>query len=352
MSNPENAIEGATKPSDNMSIEELIAQRTQHRSEPESTEVEAEVKPDEEEPEPEVETPEEGETEEVEAETDPEEEEEEDGQEIDLLSLTTEQIQELAKKGKSRLLQRIGELTAQKHALEEKLNAAKPDAKPLQPAIPAESNPFRDLKTLDEVQAKFVELEKVAEETDRILEDHEDYAADDVITVGDKEFTKKEIRLANRNARNAMLKFLPAQSAEIQKGEQLKVMEENFNAAIPKEIPEIADEGSTVHKAYQSMLADPLVEQVRQRVPDLAPQLSYLLAHAASSIISKQTPKKVAVKATGIPSGKVPSVPFGAGAAPSGNKSARKSGDEAYQQFEKTGSTDAWIAARIAKNSR
>lgn len=343
MSNQETAVEGASNPSENITFEELIAQRTAQHSpteEPEPEEEQTEEEPEETEQSEETEDAEESEAEDA-------DDEEESAAEIDLLSLTTEQIQELAKKGKSRLLQRIGELTAQKKALEEKLTA-RPDAKPL-PAIAAEDNPFRSLKTVEEIKAKYEELEKVAEETDSILEDHEDYGAEDIITLGNKEFTKKEIRLANRNARNAMLKFLPAQAAEIQKVSQRVEMEERFNAAIPVEIPELADETSDLSQKFKAMMADPLIEQVKKHVPDLAPQMGYLLAHAVRSITGQTTTKPRAT-AAGIPTkAKVPSVPFGAGAAKAGGPSVRKKESEAYQQFEQTGSEADWIAARIAR---
>ena len=347
MSIPNAAVEGAEIPSENITFEELIAQRFAKHSPADETEPE-EQQP-EEKPENEEQSEEPEDTEESEAE-EPEEEEEESEAEIDLLSLTTEQIQQLAKKGKSRLLQRVGELTAQKKALEEKLTA-RPDTKPL-PTIAAEDNPFRSLKTAEEIQAKYDELEKVAEETDSILEDHEDYGAEDIITLGNKEFTKKEIRLANRNARTAMLKFLPAQAAEIQKVSQRVEMEERFNAAIPVEIPELADDTSDLSQKFKAMMADPLVEQVKKHVPDLAPQLGYLLAHAIRSMTGQTTTKPRAT-AAGIPTkAKVPSVPFGAGAAKAGGTSVRKKESDAYQQFEKTGSEADWIAARIARNSK
>jgi len=343
MTTQSRAIAGAILPvSENLSVEELVAQRVRQYSEPEA-ETPEEIEPEETEleaaEEPEEEIPEE-----------PEETEEEE-QEIDLLSLSPEDIQALAKKGKSRLLHRVGELTAQKHALEEKLNA-QADAKPLQvPQAPLENNPFKDLKTVEEIHAKFAELEKVADETDRILEDHEDYAADDVITLGDKEFTKKEIRQANRNARNAMTKFLPAQAATIQHGAELKAMEEQYNAAIPVEIPELADAESNLSKQFQALIADPLVEQVRQRVPDLAPQLGYILAHAVRSIHSKAAPKTV-TPAAGPMRGKVPASPFGAAGPRSAAKPEKQRIVQAEQQFEKTGSVEDWVAARMAKLSR
>jgi len=339
MSKQSNATEGAKEPSQNLSFEELIAQRTSQYADPE--EQSEEVTEEEPEETEEEETPEEQpeETEEI-----PEEETEEEAPEIDLLSLSPAEIQALAKKGKSRLLHRIGELTAKVHAAEQRLSQA--ETKPL-PVIPAAENPFRELKTADEIKAKYAELEKVAEETDRILEDHEDYAADDVITLGDKEFTKKQIRQANRNARDAMLKFLPAQHAEVVRIEQRTQMAAAYQAAIPVEVPEVTDESTELGKQFQAMLSDPLVEQVRERVPDLAPQLNYLLAHALRSIAqkapAKPTPAAVPTR------GKVPSSPFGAAGPRSSAKPVRKQVEEATQRFEKSGSVEDWIAARQAK---
>jgi hypothetical protein len=277
---------------------------------------------------------------------DPEEEPEEESLPIDLLSLSPEDIQQLAKKSRSRLLHRVGELTAQKRALEEKLNTAPADARPLPDPIP--DNPFSSLKTVDEVKSKFAELEKVAEDTDRILEDHEDYGAEDIIILGDKEFTKKQIRQANRNARNALVKFLPAQANEIQRRTQWATMEEQFTAAIPVEIPELADVESALSKQYQAMIADPLVQQVRERVPELAPQLSYILAHAARSINSKKT-KPTTTTAAVKPQVKVPASPFGAAGPKSGAQTSRKAIDQAKERYERSGSQADWQAYRLAQ---
>jgi len=351
MSKQSETVAGVTEPVGNMSIEQLIARRTQARAEPEESaeeELESEQEVDEiEQAEPEDESETEGE---LEGETE-EETEDEEQEEIDLLlSKTPEEIQQLAKKGKSRLLQRIGELTAKNKALEEKQATRGTEAKPLPQPIPAAENPFSDLQTVEAIQAKYSELEKVAEETDRVLEDAEDYGPDDLINFGGKDFTKKEIRTANRNSRNAMLKFLPAQLAEIQKIEARTEMEQNYNAAIPAEIPELADETSDLAKQFASMLADPLIQQVKQRVPDLAPQLGYLLAHALRSINSKSKPPVVRQAAPGTtPRPKVSGNPVGAAAARSTGTPARKQGEQAYQNFEKTGSVEDWIAARAAR---
>lgn len=332
-----------------MSIEALIAQRIEQRSGP----IELEQDPEIELENPEIQDPEidpeidEDPLEVEDPELDPEDPEQD---EIDLLlSKTPEEIQQLAKAAKSRLLHRFGELTAKNKALEEKLATQGAETKPLPKAIPAAENPFSNLKTVEEVQAKYDELEKVAEDTDRILEEHEDYGAEDIITLGNKEFTKKEIRTANRNARQAMLKFLPAQAAELERVNQRKGMEEQFNAAIPVEIPEMADAESPMAKQYQAIISDPLVERVRQAVPELAPQLSYLLAHAVRSMNTK-TPLKSSAIAPGITAKvKVPGSPVGAGAARSGGGNGKEIQKKAAQRFEESGSDEALVASLIAR---
>lgn len=341
MSNPEAIAEAES--ASNMSFDDYINRRV-NNAEPEAEATESAEDTWEEE---DALEPEEVSEEQEEIVEDESEDEGEEEQEIDLLSLNPAQIQELAKKSRSRLLHRVGELTAQKKALEEKLNS-QAEAKPL-PTIPQESNPFRDIDTVEGLKAKYEELEKVAEETDTILEEHEDYGAEDIIVVGDKEFTKKEIRRANRNAREAMAKYLPAQSAELAKREQRKVMEQQYTALIPQEVPELADEESELSKQYKALLSDPLVEQVNKLVPDLGPQLPYILAHAIRSIHRSQKSKAV-VKAAGTASkAKVPGTPFGAGAAKSGVKTAKKSAEQAYQRFQSSTSVEDWVAARVAR---
>ena len=340
------ATDGAENPlSNNISFDDYINRRSQEVSEPEAEAAEPEDESWEEteeslEPEAVSDEPEESDEEVT-------EDEEEEEQEIDLLSLNPEQLQALAKKSRSRLLHRVGELTAQKKALEEKLSS-QAESKPL-PVIPQEENPFRDIESVEGLKAKFAELEKVAQETDNILEEHEDYGAEDIIVVGDREFTKKEIRKANRNAREAMAKYLPAQHAELARREQRVQMEAHYTGLIPQEVPELANEDSELSKQYKALLSDPLVEQVNKLVPDLGPQLPYILAHAVRSIHRSQK-SKVAVKAAGVVSkAKVPGTPFGAGAAKSGPKTAKKSADQAYQRFQSSTSVEDWVAARVAR---
>ena len=148
MTQPAKPVEEGTQSSENMSLEQLIAQRTAKFAAPTEEEPTEEIEQPEEEPEDEAQAEPEDTEEEIADDEDPEEEQ----PEIDLLSLTPEQIQDLAKRSKSRLLKDIGKLRAENRHLNEQLTT-RAEAKPIA-SIPAEENPFRDLKTVEEVQAK------------------------------------------------------------------------------------------------------------------------------------------------------------------------------------------------------
>lgn len=336
---------------DNLSAEGFIAQRLQESEAQEPTETE-EVETEEEE----VEDADESEmdehdetieTEEDETEESEEEEEPEASDEIDLLDLSPEQIQALAKKGKSRLLKDVGKLRAENRALEQRLANLESQGQKKTKEIPTEANPFGSLKTLDEIQSKADELESTLETTDRLLEEYEDYGPDDLIQVGQKQFTKKQLRIANRNAREAITKYLPAQQKYIAKVANLEAASVEYMAAAEKEIPEIKDDKSEIGKFFRLITSDPLIAQVKEKIPELGYQMEYILAHAARSIKSK---------ASKIPQGsgtrlkvKLPASPAGSAQGSRGG-SAKSSQVEALRaRYEKTGSTADWQALRIAE---
>lgn len=344
--NPSDAGDDKTSGNSNLSFEEFVAQRTQlamgeQETEPEES-VEESEEPEVEETDAEEFAEESAEEETEEYDDDESDEESSEPEDIDLLSLSPEQIQELAKKGKSRLLKRIGELTAKAKNLEEQLQRAQPEVS----EVPVEQNPFGSIKSIDDLAAKYKEVQKTLEATDELLDEHEDYGPDDIIIVGDREFTKREIRKANRNAKDALTKFLPAQHGHLAKLEQFTQLSEQYKAQALKEIPEIADEKSTIGKHYQNLVSDPLVEKVKQQIPEIGFQIEYILAHAARSIFGGKS--KVPTGAGSKLKVEPPTSPVGAGAARSG-KNLKSKGKDVYKRFESSGSVDDWVAARIAR---
>lgn len=343
---------------DNLSQDGLVAMLMKgEQGEPEAEES-PEVVESEEEEESEVAETEELESEEEETEEDAEAEDEdtedEDDEEddeptdIDLLSLSPEQIKELAKKGKSRLLDRIGDLTAKYRQAEDELQRLR-ERQPTK-EVPQDQNPFKDLASLEEIKSKHAELEQTLETTDALLEEYEDYGPDDVIEVGNQEFTKKQLRVANRNARNAITKFLPAQAEHLHKQQQYVEANKQYVAQAKKEVPEIQDEESEIGKTYKQLVESPNIAKLKEVAPELGVDVEYILAHAVRSMVGKPKPKvsKGAGKKLKV---KPPASPVGAGSAKQGGGANNKV-DALYQKFLSTGSERDFVAYETAKRSQ
>ena len=324
---------------DNLSMEGLISQLSQGQpQEVEAEEAETEV-------EEEVESEVNDTDEEVLDDTEEEVTEEEAADEIDLLSLEPEQFQALAKKHKSRLLERVGELTAKNKALQAQAEQAGMKQSSVK-TIPTEQNPFGQLKTAEEIKAKFEAFESTLETTDRLLEEYDDYSNDDIIEVGDQQFTKKQVKLANRNARDAVAKYLPAQAVHLQTLQSYVVANQQWQDMAKQEVPEISDEKTEVGKAYSQLVNDPLVKQLKEQMPELGVQIEYLLAHAARSKFGSV--KKVIQGAGQKLKVKPPASPVGAGASRQGQSQTGRYAD-LMKRFEESGSAEDWIAAQKYK---
>jgi hypothetical protein len=332
---------------DNLSFEQLIQQLNPEASQPGETTEEESEEETEQESEEVIEGESQDETEES-GEEESEDESEEESEEIDLLDLTPEQIQTLAKKGKSRLLERIGELTAQKKALQAQLEEVA-TSKPSVKTIPQELNPFKQLTTVEEIKAKYEEFENTLETTDRLLEEYEDYHNDDIIEVGGQQFTKLNIKQANRNARDAIAKYLPAQASHLQSLESIKTANQQWQDMAKKEIPEIQDEESEIGKAFSQLVSDPLVAELKDKLPHLGVQIEYLLAHVARSKFGQKA-KKVTQGAGNKLKVKPPASPVGATASRNGTSQSGKYA-EMMKRFEQTGSAEDWIAAQKFKTN-
>lgn len=334
-SNPKAADQ--TAESDNLSVEELLAQGV--FGSPQATDEEPEAEePEPEEPEEEVE---ETETEEPDEQT---EAEDESDAGIDLDSLSEEQVSALAEKLRSKAIARYGQLTKRAKEAEEKL--AQLQASPTTPTVkPIDDNPFRELTSLDAIAAKREELEGVIEATDQLLDDNDDLGNDDVINFKGAEFTKRQLKAAQRNARKGLDKFLPAQEAAVKEAEQVKALAAHVEGMVEERFGEfLADEA--VAARHKSVLDDPEVQRAMKASPKLAAQLPWIVAHYMRSLIMDEEkttkPAKKTVSPTGgaAPKIKPPISPGSVGAPTSKPAGDAKKKATLRQQFEESGSVE------------
>lgn len=212
---------------------------------------------------------------------------------LDLDEMSENDLRELAEKLGSRAVARYGELTAKRKQAEEQLAALQAEMQKraeksiLEPKV--ENNPYASIENTAALQAKVKEVEDVIEWAEETLFANEHYGQEDVVaTVDGKELTKAQVRSALLNARKARNKYLPAQLQELQAREQRQALRKTFEETARAELPWLQGEDNDVRKTYESMLSDPRYKQLETAVPEVAPQLPYILAHAANSIYARK----------------------------------------------------------------
>ena len=272
----------------------------------------------------------------------------------DIDELTDEEIAELAQKGKSGLLKRIAELTAKRKLAEEKaaaLEAAVQQAKQQLPEPKVENNPYANVATIDDLQGKLKEVSEVVEWAEEILFRSEDMAASDIVaTVDGKEYTKADIRESLRKARRAKDRFIPAQFQELQARAERSNLETAFKQQARKELGWLEGEDNDVRKRYEAMVADPRLKKLKDSVPEIAPQIEYLIAHAANSMYGR---REIPMEKSKGPTLNPPSNPSTTAAAPEKAEARmEKSLKDVESRFRQTGKGSDFIALRAAQISK
>ena len=215
---------------------------------------------------------------------------------IDLDNASEEELKELAEKLGSKAVARFGELTARRKAAEERLAQLEAEIrnKPApEPKKKIANNPFSNLETVEEIQAKTQEADDVIEWAEDLLFENADHAADDVIVeIEGKEMTKAQVRHSLLQARKARKSLLPDQLSKIQakqKGINLKNALEN---QAKQELPWLDGEDNDIRKQYEVIMSDTRFKEMKrilsQEIPDAAGQLDYWFAHAANSMYGRK----------------------------------------------------------------
>lgn len=310
MSNQVNPNEGGQSPQQEspLTVEALTAIL--------AGEVEAQ---EEETEETEEETDESTESEETEESTEEEEETEEEPEAtdgIDLDNLTDEQWELVRTKLKSGAAARIGKLTALNKAKDEAITALK-NQQPQQ-AAPLEEVTSRFLEGIEDaeaLQAKVAELKKLGKDTARLLLDHEDYGSNDLIDVGEKQYTKKQLRALDLEIKETLIEAVPFKQEQFRKREFIENEAVRVREKLESEVKELSDEKSPIAINFKELTESDLFKRITKQFPEAKAVLPYLTGHALRSIHGK--PKQTVATATGkTPKAKPPGSPVGAAAAP------------------------------------
>lgn len=275
---------------------------------------------------------------------------------VELSELSDEEIQELAQKGKSGLLKRIAELTAKRKLAEEKAAqleaymAQQQNNKPLEPKV--ENNPYKDVVSIDELGKKAQEINDIVEWAEDVLDRAEALGYEDIAaTVDGRELTKAQIKESLRQARKARDKYLPAQKKEIEAINQRKNLRSAFEQQAVKELEWLAtQEDNDIKRQFFAMLNDPRLKDAEKALPEVAPQLPYILAHAANSMFARKV-----IPLDGKPSPKLtpPGAPSNTAAAGDRTPSAgERSVKEVSKRLADSGSVSDFIALRAAQLSK
>ncbi len=268
----------------------------------------------------------------------------------DLDNLSDSDLKDLSEKLGSRAVARFGELTAKRKAAEEraakleKQLSAKPRVNYSDEDI--QSNPYKDIKDPKQLQAKSKELSDVIEWAEEVLFDSDDYTANDIVTsVEGKDYTKKDVRNALKNARKSKAKHLPMQFNTLRDEAQGIEMRKGYARRAIEELPWMKDQTNDLSKKYNAMIKDPrLTKSFQSASPEMKAQLPYLLAHAANSLYGRKVlpTKSEPVKQT------VPLSPPKAGstAAKPARPSAKKKAKAYHSQFKNTGESSDFIKLR------
>ena len=151
------------------------------------------------------------------------------------------------------------------------------------------NNPYANINSKEDLDAKYQELTEVMEWAEERLDRAEDLAAEDVVTnENGREYTKRELREVVKRARKARDVYIPDQGKQIQLAKNRAELKQALGEKAKTELSWLQGEDNDVRKQYEVLISDPKLKAVEKALPDLAPQLPYLLAHAANSLYARR----------------------------------------------------------------
>ena len=270
---------------------------------------------------------------------------------IDLDSLTDEQWEAVRTKLKSRAAADIQRLKREAKAKDEQINALRnqqPQNSTLAPE-PVESRFLVGIESAEQLAEKVASLKKLAKDTDRLLDEHEDFGPNDLIDVGSQSYTKKQLRQLSREIRETLDEAVPYQQSKFQRATLIEKDLAGVKERLKAEVKDLEDDNSEVAKTFKGLTESELFQSIFKSNPEAKPVLTLLAGFGAKAILGKAVAKSAPLPAaTGkIPKANPPSTPSGAAAAgPARGLPAKDKAKANYERrFQETGSADDLVKA-------
>tara|TARA_R100001163_G_scaffold65799_1_gene64992 strand:- start:3526 stop:4548 length:1023 start_codon:yes stop_codon:yes gene_type:complete len=273
---------------------------------------------------------------------------------MDLDSMSETELKEISQKLGTKAVARYGELTARRKQAEEKMQRMEQELAQLkkakQEAIPeVKNNPLADITDPKKLIEQRDSAMQVVEWAEDLLDESEDYRSDDVITqVEGKEYTKAEVKKTLKKSRDMLNKFIPAQTADIQRRGAVQQQTQLYQRKALSEFNWMKDAKNKATQQYKAMLGDKRLANLKETNPELSAQMPYILAHAANSMHNR-TPIGTQTK-----KGITPPRTVSSNAARPERKSSTQSvkHQEVGQRYKQSGKADDFIALRTIQLSQ
>lgn len=211
--------------------------------------------------------------------------------EIDVEGLSDEE-KALLQKTRSKLLVRVGELTAKRKAVEEdfaRYRASHEQERQATRTEPVRDNPYQSIKDEKELQAKMEEITGTIEWVEARLDDATDLRGEDIaVEVEGRKYTKAQLREYKRNAIKARDTYLPDIRQRFADRKMATQMREGLMQQARRELPWLEQQEDQRSLAVQQTLSDPAFKRIEELDPSVGARLTYIVAHAANSMYGRR----------------------------------------------------------------
>tara|TARA_R100000306_G_scaffold61836_1_gene65835 strand:+ start:1448 stop:2551 length:1104 start_codon:yes stop_codon:yes gene_type:complete len=274
---------------------------------------------------------------------------------LNLESLSDEELKALREKLIPGAQSRIAELTAKRKTAEEQLNAVQAKTQELELQKPeVKNNPFRNIETINDLQSKSNEVNNIIDWAEDILFKSDQYSPEEeVTTVDGKSLTKIQVRDALKNARKSRDVLIPDQLSHLRQLQNSVQLRQELGSQAINELNWLQGEKpNELKEKFVGIMSDPRLKEIEKQFPDIGSQLPYFMAHATNSIYGRKLIDPEPASAPAKKTASQPQLNPPSSATPSAASSAKsdrpsnKQLKELDNRFKRSGQTNDFVTFR------